>query len=223
MLLLVVALGFGAEVWLEVRFVVFLEVILVRVCDCDVVVEGSAAEDELLTPGGGFAEDGEGVVGEDAENHVVKGFFGGFAGLRGVDAEFDTVVGAGEDGLDFCVCANGDSLALEVDFPLLVELVEVIECDHSREVWKQSLRIIIPELHVRIVEQSFDDSAGDAGGLVACTEEQGDQRIDHLVAKSLAEEEDAEHNVDGDEAKNRHRPLNDLEESPKSLDIRGVL
>lgn len=50
--------------------------------------------------------------------------------------EFDIVVGVGEDGLDFCVCVNGDFFVLEVDFLFFVEFVEVIECDYSREVWK---------------------------------------------------------------------------------------
>lgn len=81
MFFLVVVLGFGVEVWFEVCFVVFFEVIFVRVCDCDVVVEGSVVEDEFFMLGGGFVEDGEGVVGEDVENYVVKGFFGGFVGL----------------------------------------------------------------------------------------------------------------------------------------------
>lgn len=46
-------------------FVVLLEVVGVGVGDCNVVKEFGAAEDEFLAPGGGFAEEFEGVVGED--------------------------------------------------------------------------------------------------------------------------------------------------------------
>lgn len=61
-------LGFGAEFRVETGFVVFLEVFAVGVGDGDVVEEVGAAEDEFLTPSGGFAEDFEGIVGENAHD-----------------------------------------------------------------------------------------------------------------------------------------------------------
>ena len=60
--------GFGAEVGVEVGFVVLLEVLGVGVGDGDVVEEFGASEDESFAPGGGFAEEFEGVVGEDTHD-----------------------------------------------------------------------------------------------------------------------------------------------------------
>ena len=49
-------------------FVVLLEVLGVGVSDGDVVEEFGASEDESFAPGGGFAEEFEGVVGEDTHD-----------------------------------------------------------------------------------------------------------------------------------------------------------
>ena len=65
---LLFVLWFGAQVGVEVGFVVLLEVVGVGVGDCDVVEEFGAAEDEFFAPGGGFAEEFEGVVGEDTHD-----------------------------------------------------------------------------------------------------------------------------------------------------------
>ena len=59
---------FGAEVGVEVGFVILLEVLGVGVGNGDVVEEFGASKDELFAPGGGFAEEFEGVIGEDTHN-----------------------------------------------------------------------------------------------------------------------------------------------------------
>lgn len=65
---LLFVLWFGAEVGVELGFVVLLKVFRVGVGDGDIVKEFGASEDELFAPGGGFAEEFEGVVGEDAHD-----------------------------------------------------------------------------------------------------------------------------------------------------------
>lgn len=79
--LLIIALGFRAEVWFKVGFVVFLEVILVCVRNGEVVVEGCTAENEPFTPGRRFSEYGQGIIGKNAEDNIIEGFLCGLLGL----------------------------------------------------------------------------------------------------------------------------------------------
>lgn len=68
LLFLLFVLWLGAELGVEAGFVVFLEVLAVGVGDGDVVEEAGTAEDEALFPGGGLAENFEGVVCENAHH-----------------------------------------------------------------------------------------------------------------------------------------------------------
>ncbi len=63
------------------------------------------------------------------------------------------------------------------------------EGHHVGEVGEEGLRIVVPQFHVGVVEEAFEDRAGDVGRLVAGAEEEGDQGVDHFVAKVFAEEE----------------------------------
>ena len=74
LLFLLLVLRLGAEVGVEVRFVILRKVFAVRVGDGDVVVEVGSTEDELLAPGSGFAEKLESIVGENAHDHIVEMF-----------------------------------------------------------------------------------------------------------------------------------------------------
>lgn len=98
-------------------------------------------------------------------------------------------------------------------------MVKVGECDHDWEIWKQGVRIIIPELHVRIIEQTFEDDTGDISSLVTCAEEEGYQRKHHLVTKILAKKEHSKHYFDGYQAEDRHEPFAQFEHFSKLLDI----
>lgn len=177
--------GRGAELVAEAGFVVLLEVVAVGVGDGDVVEEFGAAEHEAFFPGGGFAEELFGVVGEDAEDEFVVGFGGGGGvfvlhaeagaaaarfvfGVERRGLEDDAGFGvAFEDGADVGVGADGDAFGAEIVGPLGVELGEVGEGDHEREVGEESFGVVVPEFHVRVVEETFEDGAGDVGRLIA--------------------------------------------------------
>ena len=85
---LLLVLGLGAQGVREGGLVVVGEVGGVGVGDGDVVEEFGAAEDEAFPPGGGFAQEFLGGVGEDAEDQFVVVFFcdalGGIGGAAGV-------------------------------------------------------------------------------------------------------------------------------------------
>ena len=118
--------------------------------DGDVVEEACATEDKFLFPGGGFAEELLGVVGQDAEDHVVEGFGRGWGagmlaaaelvnalfalGVEGARLEDYAIRRAGEDGSDVGVGANVDAFGAEVGGPVTVEFFEVWESDHEGEV-----------------------------------------------------------------------------------------
>lgn len=185
----------------------FLEIRAVGMRDGDVVVETGAAEHEALFHAGGLAEELEGVVREDAHYEFVEGFaFRGGAGVfslfwGGGDGFEDYAFGGAlEDFGDVGVEADGDAFGDEVGAPGFVEGVEVGEGDHGGEVGEESFRVVVPEFHVGVVEEAFEDCAGDVGGLVAGAKEEGDEGEDHFVAEVFAEEEEAEHDADGDYA-----------------------
>lgn len=88
---------------------------------------------------------------------------------------------------------------------------------------QQSISIVIPELHVRIVKQPLNNCSRNICRLIPRSEKQGNERIDHLVAKVLAEEEEAKHDGDGEDAEDGHGPFDDLEEDAEPLDVGGML
>ena len=148
--------------------VVLLKVLRVGVGDGDVVEELGASQDEFLAPGRGFAKEFEGVVGEDAHNEIVEGFRCGlgagvaafalagfgfpFLGVEGCGGENDAFFGAGFDGGDVGVGADLDAFGLEIGGPVTVESLEMGEGDHLGEVGEECLGVVIPKLHVWIVE-----------------------------------------------------------------------
>lgn len=221
--------GFGlcAEVGLELCFVLPIEVGRVGVRYGEVVVKGCAAEDELLAAGCCVCEYAEGVVCEDAEHEVVEMFVCELVRTVVVvvvlDCQVDALVGSGEHAVDLGVCPDGDTLGNEVIFPFLVEVVQTVKRVHGGLIRQQRILIVVPELHVGIVEQPLDNGRGHVRRLVARPEEQRNERIDHLVAKVPAEEEEAQHDGDGDQAEQGHRPLDDFEEEAEAFDVGGVL
>ena len=68
LLFLLFVLGFSAQLGVKMGFVVLLEVLGVGVGDGDVVEEFGASQDKSFAPGGGFAKEFEGVVGEDTHD-----------------------------------------------------------------------------------------------------------------------------------------------------------
>ena len=78
------------------------------------------------------------------------------------------------------------------------------EGDHEGEVREEGLWIIIPKFHVRVVEEAFEDCAGDIGGLIASAEEEGDEGENHFLAEFFVEEEHTEHNSNGNETEDGH-------------------
>ena len=147
---LLLGLRLRAQLRVKARLEIFLEVVAIRVSDSDVVEEACAAENEFLFPGGRFAEQLLGVIGQDAEDHIVKGFCRGrgagvlaaaklvnalFAlGVKGAGLEDYAVGGAGEDCGDVGVGADVDTFGAEVGGPVTVEFFEVWESDHEGEV-----------------------------------------------------------------------------------------
>ena len=186
LVLLLLVLGFGAQLGIEVGFVVRIEVVRVRVCDCDIVVKFGAAENKLLPPSRCAAEEIFGVVSEDAEDEVVVGFGGGGrAGVAasafatfGVSGAFLRVEGggfeddtgfaeAGFDGRDVGVSANGHALGTEVGGPVGVKGLEFGEGDHLGKIWEKGFWVIVPKLHIRVVEKAFENRARDISSLIA--------------------------------------------------------
>ena len=150
LLFLLLGLRFRAQFRVEARLEILLEVVAVRVGNGDIVEEACAAEDEFLFPGGRFAEELLGIVGQDAEDHIVEGFGGGrgagmftaaelvntlFAlGVEGAGLEDHAIRRAGEDGGDVRVGADVDAFGAEVGGPVTVEFFEVWESNHEGEV-----------------------------------------------------------------------------------------
>ncbi len=87
------------------------------------------------------------------------------------------------------------------------------EGDHLGKVGKECFRIVIPQFHVWVVEEAFEDCAGDVRCLVACAfsvndfcskwerkhtsaKEKSYEREDHFVTEILREEEHPQHDPD---------------------------
>ena len=137
LLFLLLVLGFGAEVGVEVGFVILGKVFAVGVGDGDVVEEVRSAEDELFSPGSGFAEELKSIVGENAHDHVVELFCdrGGASvttfplagvslalfGIEGCGFENDAFLRPRLDRCDIGICANGDTLGFQIVGPVAIE------------------------------------------------------------------------------------------------------
>ena len=102
---------------------------------------------------------------------------------------------------------------------MLIKLAQFRKGAHQRKVGQQRLRVVLPQLHVRVVEQAFQDGTRHVGRLVPGPEEERDEGIDHFFPKLLIEEEQAQHDPDRDEAKDGHRVFDDLENAAKLLDV----
>ena len=88
---------------------------------------------------------------------TLAGFSLAFFGIKGCGREDDAFFGAGFDGGDVGVGADFDAFGLEVGGPVTVESLKMRESDHLGKVGKEGLRVVVPKLHVGIVEQTFKD------------------------------------------------------------------
>lgn len=183
---LLLVLGLGTEGVGEGGLVVGGEVGGIGVGDGDVVEEFGAPQDEAFAPGGGFAQEFFRGVGEDTEDQFVIMFFcdalGGVGGatsiflggnfarrmVKGGGVYDDAVLGGARlDGRDRGGGADFDAFGAKVVGPVAIEVTEVGEGNHLREIREECLWVVIPKLHVWVVEEAFKDGAGDVGGLVA--------------------------------------------------------
>ena len=88
--------------------------------------------------------------------------------VKGGGVYDDAVLGRARlDGRDGGGGADLDSFGAKVVGPVLIEVAEVGEGDHLGEVREECLWVVIPELHIWVVEEAFKDRAGDIGRLVA--------------------------------------------------------
>ena len=90
---------------------------------------------------------------------ALAGFGFAFFGVEGCGREDDAFVGAGFDGGDVGVGADVDAFGFEIGGPVTVESLEMWEGDHLGEVGEEGFRIVIPQFHVGIVEETFKDCA----------------------------------------------------------------
>ena len=72
-----------------------------------------------------------------------------------------------EYGDDVGVGADGDTFGFEVGPPFAIEFLEMGEGDHEGKVGQEGFGVVIPELHVGVVKEAFENSAGDVCSLVA--------------------------------------------------------
>ena len=90
---------------------------------------------------------------------TLAGFGFPFLGVEGCGGQNDPFVGAGFDGGDVGVGADVDAFRLEIRSPITIESLKVWERHHLGKVGKEGFRIVIPEFHVGIIEQTFKDRA----------------------------------------------------------------
>ena len=83
---------------------------------------------------------------------TLAGFGFPFFRIEGCGGENDALVGAGFDGGDVGVGTNVDAFGLEIGSPVTVKSLKVWKCDHLGEVRKEGFRIVIPKLHIWVVE-----------------------------------------------------------------------
>lgn len=190
--------------------------------DGEIVVKGCAAEDSLLAAGYRVCEDLEGIVCENTHDEVVEMLVCDVVGVVVLDGQVDALAGPGEHAMNLGVCPDVNALCQETVLPFPIKVVQTVKRVHGRLIRQQRLLVIIPQLHVRIVKQPLDNRRGHIRRLVARAEKQRNERIHHLVAKVLAEEEEAQHDGDGEQAEDRHGPFDDLEEEAEALDVGRV-
>jgi hypothetical protein len=79
----------------------------------------------------------------------------------------DAPLAPGEDLCDSCIESNIHPFRPKVFAPVGVEFGQFREGHHCGEVRKEGVRIIVPKLHIRIVEEAFEDGAGYICRLIA--------------------------------------------------------
>ena len=115
------------------------------------------------------------------------------------------------------------------------------ESDHERQVGEESFRVVLPQFHVGVIKEAFEDCTRDVGRLVAWpmsaaallgglemlrytgSKEKGNEGKDHFFAKLLVEEKHAEHDSDGDKTQNGHGPFDELQDLAELPDVGGEL
>lgn len=115
--------------------------------------------------------------------------------------------------------ADINAFGYEIFAPVFVEVVQIGESDHGGEIGQESVWRVIPKFHVSVIEKALENGTRDVGSLVSCSQKERDERIDHFVTKIFAEEEHFEHYSDRDYAEDRHRPLDDPEDTAELFDV----
>ncbi len=110
------------------------------------------------------------------------------------------------DCCNVCVGSDVDAFGLKIVGPVAVKSLKMWEGDHLGKVGKECFRIVIPQFHIGVVEEAFEDCAGDIRCLVACgslvngfcsegerkhtsAKEKSYEREDHVVTEILRKEE----------------------------------
>lgn len=70
-------------------------------------------------------------------------------------------------GRDIGIRSDVDAFGFEIVGPFTVELLKMWEGDHVWQIGKEGLRIVVPQLHVWVIEKALEDCAGYIGCLVA--------------------------------------------------------
>ena len=163
LLLLGLGLGFSAQFGLEAGFIVLVKVFGIRVSDGDVVEKLGTPEHKFFFPCRRLSQQFLRVVSEDGHDQLVESFgFGGWTGvLAGAVALLGVKGGCVENHATFAsarycsdisVCADINTFGFEIGRPVGVKIMTIRKCDHGRKIRQECFRIIVPKLHVRVVE-----------------------------------------------------------------------
>lgn len=131
--------------------------------DGDVVEELGTTQDKPLFPRRRLPQQLLRVVSENGHNQLIECF--GFRGWTGVLAGAVALLGVKGGGLEnyasfasaqysghISVCTDVDAFGFEIRRPVRVKVVAVGKCYHGWKIRQERFRIIVPELHVWIVE-----------------------------------------------------------------------
>lgn len=100
--------------------------------------------------------------------------------------------------------------------------MQLVKGVHGWQIGQESLAVVVPELHVWVVEEPLYDAAGHCCGLVAGAEKEGDERVDHFVAEAAAEHEDTQHGRDGHDAEHGEGVLDCFQEEAEFANVGRV-